>query len=123
MKGQGVHRLKRLKGGWIEARAEGEYTLARRWPARFDVSATARFPALSESRLAQQIRQDMWRELKSLRGYTPIVQVTIAPSGLVVTAGGQLDGRAPAETVSKIDALLNDPARRARWSNWAKRRA
>ena len=48
---------------WHILRERDRYTLARHVPARFDVEATAHFPPARMDRLAQQIRQDLWREL------------------------------------------------------------
>ena len=112
----------RRKGGWCEARGPEGYVLARQWPPRFDVEATAQFPRLRAARLARQIRQDLWRELQSLRGFSPVVQILFTEGGLAVTAGGRVNGQVPSDIVARIQALLDDPARRARWSVWARER-
>ncbi len=112
---------RRVKGGWHEARAAGSYTLARQWPPRFDVSADARFPAVRRGRLARQIRQDLWRALKGLRGFSPVIQIAAAEDGLTVTAGGRLPTNVPG-VETQIRDLLQDPAHRARWIAWAKER-
>lgn len=111
----------RLKGGWHEARDAAGYTLARHWPPRFDVAASASFPEVRRGRLARQIRQDMWRALKGLRGFSPVVQVAPGEGGLTVTAGGRLPTSVPG-VETRIQELLQDPSRRARWISWAKRR-
>ena len=96
-------------------------TVARHLPARFDVSASAQFPLVSPTRLANQIRQDMWRALQSVRGFSPVICVEQVEAGLSVTAGGRVLRPVPAGLSSKIEELLNDSTRRARWIKWAKR--
>lgn len=109
------------KNGWYEVRDGAVYTLARHWPARFDVSASAQFPVLRRGRLARQVRQDMWREFRHLRGFSPVVQVSVTEDGISVTAGGRIMSTTgvPQQMVTRLQALLDDPARRARWIAWA----
>ncbi|GAA4224448.1 hypothetical protein GGQ68_002007 [Sagittula marina] len=121
MVGEGFDRVTRLKGGWLEARSDAGYVLARHWPPRFDVQATSEFENLRASRLARQVRQDLWRAVQNLRGFSPVVQILFTTGGLAVTAGGRVDGRIPHGIESQIQALLDDPARRARWKTWARR--
>jgi hypothetical protein len=84
--------------------------------------------------LAQQIRQDLWRALQSTRGFSPVVEVTSDHSGqggapgairVMASAGGRLDvAQVPrAAMIAKIEALLADPANRARWHAHAARQA
>lgn len=113
---------RRLRGGWFAQQAGGRYTLARRWPPAWDVDATSDFPPVNPGRLARQIRQDLWRVLQGLRGFAPVVEVASTESGLSVRAGGSVLGRAPAGTSGRIQDLLDDPARRARWIRWAGQR-
>lgn len=108
------------RNGWHIHRTEACYTLARQWPPHFDISATARFPKLRRGRLAQQIRQDMWRALRNLRGFSPVVEVCDLGSELEVTAGGRLPKPIPSSTTDALSALLTDPFRRARWIDWAR---
>ena len=103
-----------LRGNWHELRDGHSYTLTRHLPARFDVSACAVFPVLRRGRLARQIRQDMWRMLQDLRGFSPVVQVSSHQDGLLVRAGGRVMGRASG-VEARIHDFLNDPNRRARW--------
>ncbi|MCH2163120.1 MAG: hypothetical protein MK098_00480 [Marinovum sp.] len=98
-------------------------TMARHWPPRFDLKAEATFPALRPVRLARQIRQDMWRLLRDVRGFSPVVQVVAeADETLRVTAGGRIDGVVPSQKNAAIAALLNDAAQRKRWIDWAGQR-
>lgn len=106
---------------WHIERQGTRTTVARQLPARFDVSACAEFPLVSPTRLARQIRQDMWRTLQSVRGFSPVVQVEQSETGLSVTAGGRALHPVPANLAEKIDALLHDASRRARWIAWAQR--
>ena len=115
MKGRAVAR-----DGWIEQAEAGAWVHARRWPCRMDLAVTAPVSARAGRRLARAIRQDMWRLLRDLRGFSPLVRVSALPDGAMVTAGGQLDAPWPrAATMARLSDLLADPARQARWRNWA----
>ena len=120
---QGDITVRRLRGGWTEQRTAEGYVLARHWPPRFDISASADLPDQRPARLARQVRQDLWRALKTLRGFSPVVEIRFTKRGLTVTAGGRVEGRAPHGIESLIQAVLDDPARRARWQSWARRDA
>jgi|SRR6056297_919037 len=116
-------RVARLRGGWFACRDGARYVLARQWPPRFDVAATSAFPPVRRGRLAQQIRQDLWREVRGLRGFSPVIQIDAPASGqMIVRAGGRLEGGAPAGLRDRIKDLLDSPAHRARWLTWADRR-
>ncbi len=105
---------------WHILRDGDVLTLARRVPVRFDLAVTTMLPGGARLRMAQQVRQDMWRALQSLRGFSPVVQVVRTPAGLEVTAGGQVSGPVPrARVEAQIANVLEDPANRARWSRWA----
>ena len=98
----------------------GVLTLARRWPVRFDVAAKTVLPVVDRLRLARQVRQDVWRALKRLKGFAPVVRV--APEGgmLAVTAGGQVDGPlARVQAEARIARVLADAGNRQRWIRWA----
>ena len=105
---------------WHIERDGAVLTLARRRPARFDLSVSARLPEGSRLRVARQIRQDLWRALQSLRGFSPVVRVVRHADGLEITAGGQVDGPFPkAKAEATIAEVLENPANRARWARWA----
>lgn len=105
---------------WHIQREDGALTLARRLPVRFDLSATTILPGGDLARLAHQIRQDMWRALRNMRGFAPVVRVERCAQGVRITAGGQVAGRVPrAQAEARIKALLETPERRARWLRWA----
>lgn len=101
--------------GWHIVREGQALTLARRLPVRWDVFGEAAFPPAAPLRLAQQIRQDLWRALRHLRGFAPAVTVREANGALTVRAGGQVEGACPPATAARIAALLADPALRRRW--------
>ncbi|WP_019295691.1 MULTISPECIES: hypothetical protein [unclassified Leisingera] len=106
---------------WYVSHLNEKLTLSRRLPARFDVAAETVLPAADPLRLAHQIRQDMWRKLQSLRGFSPVVEITSAGQGMRVRAGGQVMGRVPANTAAQITEVLEDPGARARWIRHATR--
>ncbi len=108
------------KTRWHIIRDGAELTLARRLPPRFDLSVSTRLPDAGRLRVAQQIRQDVWRALRGLRGFAPVVRVARRDGRLEVTAGGQVDGRfARAAAMECLSGVLEDPRNRARWVAWA----
>ena len=105
---------------WHILRDGNALTLARRLPVRFDLAARTHLPKGAKLRIAQQVRQDVWRALRDLRGFAPVVRVADCAEGLEVTAGGQVDGRfARAVAEHQIAEVLENPAHRARWTRWA----
>ena len=98
-------------------------TLARRLPVRFDICVEITLPKARKLYLAQQIRQDLWRRLKNLRGFAPVVRVVECEYGLLVRAGGQVQGAIPRQRVEDdIRALLSDGRLQFRWLNQARLR-
>lgn len=113
-----------MSSTWITTRSETSFRVARARAVRWDVQAQVLFPECRPSRLARQIRQDMWRQLQNLRGFSPIVEIIRVEGGLMAKAGGQIDGRFPrAHVEGLIAAVLDDPVRRARWLQHARRGA
>lgn len=114
----------RKRGGWHFLYDPGALTVARKLPVRFDVAAQARFPLLSKTRLAQQIRQDLWRALQRVRGFCPVVRVEEDDTHLLVRAGGEIFARTfPKQNIdATIAELLANPENRARWITHARRR-
>ncbi|AJE48091.1 hypothetical protein [Celeribacter indicus] len=112
--------------GWHIVETEGALRLARRHPARFDFAATTVLPGgaeLSRRRIAHQVRQDMWRALRDLRGFSPVVEVVPRDGGMKITAGGSVAGRFPKDaSTARVAALLEAPDLRARWVAFARRR-
>jgi hypothetical protein len=109
---------------WHILKDEGALTLARRLPARFDVAVTAVIEGgagLRKSRIAAQVRQDMWRSLQNLRGFAPVVRVAERGEDLEITAGGTVAGRFPkSDTEARIRALLDSQDHRIRWVRFAR---
>ena len=60
-----MHQKTIKRGNWFEIYDGPCFTLARRLPARFDISREISMPLMSAPRLARQIRQDIWRKLVS----------------------------------------------------------
>ncbi len=104
------------------AQAEGGGVVLSRGCARFDVAAETHLPAAAPAAVAQQVRQDVWRALRRLRGFAPVVSVTPDGAGLRVIAGGAVAGAIPPGTGARIAAVLEDRGNRARWLAHALRR-
>lgn len=109
------------RSNWHIQSDETSLTLSRRAPARFDVFAETLLPVGRKLRLAHQVRQDLWRALQDMRGFTPVIEVREVAGGLAVKAGGQFSGVFPkATTEARIADVLADPAKRARWMRFAR---
>ncbi len=101
--------------GW-HVRDDGQtYALARRLPARWDVRAETRMPDMGRRRLAHAVRQDLWRMLRRVRGFAPMVEVVRDADGVTLRAGGTVAGAMPSSVSERVAALLSDPAVRAAW--------
>ncbi|MEO1139089.1 MAG: hypothetical protein AAFW87_06500 [Pseudomonadota bacterium] len=109
-----------MRKGWHILYEDGAVTVARRLPVRFDVRAETVLPMARKTRLAQQIRQDVWRALQRVRGFAPIVRVTEMKPDLHVIAGGQMQGPVSKDHIeAKIQGVLDDVRKRERWVRWA----
>lgn len=124
------HIVSRRQGGWYLHRSGAVLLLARRVPARFDLAVRLVLDGIgqggSRAALAHQMRQDIWRGLRHLRGFWPVVRIERREDALLVTAGGALDGGAVAHHragIQRAEALLHDlmtdPARHKRWLHHA----
>lgn len=107
--------------GWHLIETDAGVTLCRHLPPRFDFAATAELPLVSPKRLAHQIRQDLWRALQRLRGFSPVVQLVRADAGWSVTAGGRAARPIPALATERARMVLTSPAHQARWTRHAGR--
>lgn len=107
------------RGGWHILREDGALTLTRRLPPRFDIAAEARLPAADPLGLAWQIRQDLWRALRRLRGFSPVVTIAIEGPVAAIRAGGRVIA-APPDAADRVQALLDNPGLRRRWLRCAK---
>lgn len=106
---------------WHITREDGALVLSRQVPPRFDVAVAAGLPPADPLRLAHQIRQDMWRAVQNVRGFSPVVKVETRGDSLLVTAGGRVAGRVPGNLASEIRAVLEDESKRSRWLRNARR--
>ena len=100
---------------WHILREGAGLTLCRHLPPRFDFAVSTVLPHGRAARLAHQIRQDLWRALQRVRGFSPVVQLEQVADGWRVTAGGRVAGPVPAAVVARADAVLTDPLRQKRW--------
>ena len=101
---------------WHIQRNTGSLTLSRLNPARFDLAVETFLPRVGKLRLAQQIRQDIWRNLQTLRGFAPVVHIEDAGDMVKVMAGGQVDGKFPlGHATARIETVLNNTQNRERW--------
>lgn len=102
---------------WDIERSDGSLVLSRGGRNRFDIAATVDFPTCGRARLAHQVRQDVWRALRNVRGLSPIVSIESVESGLRVSAGGEIQGQTVAKVrlEERILKVLQDPTKRARW--------
>lgn len=110
-----------MKARWHILWQEEALTLCRQQPAQFDVAVSVDLPAADPLRLAHQIRQDMWRAVQNVRGFSPVVKIEAQGEGLLVTAGGRVAGRVPGNLASEIRAILEDENKRSRWLRHARR--
>ena len=104
-------------------RASNVLTLARHAPARFDVAAEAVVPGAADLlRLAHQVRQDVWRAVRRVRGFSPVVEVTQTETMLHIRAGGRASPPVSDVVSRRIQAVLDDPANRSRWLRHARQK-
>jgi hypothetical protein len=102
-------------------RAPNALTLACHAPARFDVAAEATLSGAADLlRLAHQVRQDVWRAVQRLRGFSPVVQVTTTDNTIHIRAGGRALPPISGAVSSRIQTVLDDPANRSRWLRHAR---
>ena len=74
---------------WIIDQTDEIIIVTRRKPVRWDLSAVVEFPVCHLLRLAHQIRQDMRRDLRKIRGFCPAVEITLGET-MQVRAGGRV---------------------------------
>ncbi len=120
------HIASQRQGGWYLQRSGAVVLLARRVPVRFDLAVRVVLDGIgaggSRAALAHQVRQDIWRCLRDLRCFWPVVRIERSEDALLVTAGGALDGGSAAQHragIQRAEALLHDlmtdAARQKRW--------
>lgn len=102
-------------------RTPNALTLARHAPARFDVAAEATVAGAADLlRLAHQVRQDVWRAVRRLRGFSPVVEITTTDGTIHIRAGGRALPPVSGAVRRRIQAVLDDPANRSRWLRHAR---
>lgn len=111
-----------MSNRWHIVRDADGITLCRHLPARLDFAVQTVLPCGRAVRLAHQIRQDLWRTLQTLRGFSPVVRLQRNAAGWRVTAGGRAAGPVPNVVVARAHAVLNNPSNRARWVQAAGKR-
>ncbi len=72
--------------------------------------------------LARQVRQDVWRAVRRLRGFSPVVEVTQTDDTLHIRAGGRALPPLSPTANSRIQAVLDNQANRSRWLKHARLR-
>jgi hypothetical protein len=100
---------------WQMREEDGDLVLSRPGRARLDVRAATVLPDARRGRVARQVRQDLWRALRRVRGFSPVVRVRREAGSLVLVAGGQVEGTAPRGLAERIALVLEDEGNRARW--------
>ncbi|MEM8740524.1 MAG: hypothetical protein AAGE13_03420 [Pseudomonadota bacterium] len=114
---------------WVRRDIGGTTRIAAHSARGWDLTARGDLPETGagsdprfRARLAHQIRKDLWRLLRGLRGFAPMVEIEFDAGKLSATAGGSLlAGPAPAGTAAQIADLLADPQRQRRWLAFAAR--
>ena len=99
---------------WLIDQTDTHVLVTRRKPVRWDLLAEAVFPRCQPLRLAHQIRQDMWRDLKKIKGFAPAVEITLGDT-FHVKAGGRVERYVHPMAKERIVDLLNHPENRRRW--------
>ena len=108
---------------WHILRDGEALTLARHVPPRFDFAIRTSLGPGDAARLAHQIRQDLWRALQRVRGFSPVVQLTPRTGGGDVVAGGRTLGPSAARQIEVARNVLEHPQNKARWHRHARRGA
>nr|WP_299598686.1 hypothetical protein [uncultured Tateyamaria sp.] len=103
------------RSGWHILKADAGVTLCRHLPPRFDFTVSTVLPSGRAVRLAHQIRQDLWRALQMLRGFSPVVRLEQIAEGWQVIAGGRVAVPVTTAVTARAQAVLDDPSNRARW--------
>ena len=105
---------------WHILRDGESLTLSRHLPPRFDIVARTTLPVAGRRWVAHQIRQDIWRALRGLRGFSPTVRVTRENDVLAVEAGGRVMLQRPSAVwEERLAAVLENPELRRRWTGVA----
>lgn len=115
------------RNSWHTLRENGAVVLTRRIPPHFDIKASAQISVpggLSLTALASQVRQDTWRALRAVRGFSPVVRVERQDDTVTVTSGGHVPRSGNMALIeAKVQDVLDDPANRRRWLAHAGRKS
>lgn len=111
-----------MKTRWYHIRDERAVTVTRALPPRFDLAVETILPRARLDRLAHQVRQDVWRALRNVRGFLPAVRAEVCGDGVRITAGGAAPVFPPTAREGVL-AVLENPRNRARWLRHANRAA
>ena len=107
----------------------GDSTLLHRagyapvWAFAVTLSMPIVLTTSQRSRMAHQIRQDIWRACRHVRGFLPLVQVSTNGDETVIRAGGSLatrSGHADA-LAAKVARVLDCGNNISRWQRHARR--
>ena len=93
-------------------------------PDRWDIAVRRVWAVggpVSRRRYARQVRQDIWRAARAVRGFVPRVLVARTSRTIEITGGGTCLGARPPVLAQRIATLLDNPANRARWDAFARR--
>lgn len=112
---------------WTCIEEPGASTLTRTGTAPgWDLSADAFLPRpavispVIRRRIAHQVRQDLWRALRHLRGFVPVVRVEEGAGGLAIRAGGRLlTGRPAMRDTDRIAGVITNEKNQRRWTAFA----
>lgn len=104
-----------MSARWHILREGDSLTVARHLPPRLELVVQTVLPHAEPQRLAHQIRQDLWRALQKVRGFSPVVRLDPVPEGWAVTAGGRAPHPIAPAVFERAARVLDDPANRARW--------
>lgn len=104
-----------MSARWHTVRDGDSLTLARQLPPKLEFAVQTTLPRVDPLRLAHQIRQDLWRALQNLRGFSPVVRLDPVPEGWAVSAGGRVASSVPEAVYTRALAVLESPTNRARW--------
>ncbi|MEM7179160.1 MAG: hypothetical protein AAF503_15805 [Pseudomonadota bacterium] len=95
----------------------------------WDLAAEATLPfgapsARMRRRLAHQVRQDLWRALRRVRGFVPVVRVADAGGTAMLRAGGRVPGGRVAERDRhRVADVITNADNQRRWLAHAARAA
>ena len=96
-------------------RPEWAFDISRRYSGSASASQRAR--------IAHQVRQDIWRACRNVRGFLPLVEVSTSGDETVIRAGGSLmtrSGHVPSLEI-KVARVLDCADNIARWQRHARR--